>query len=62
MRLAREIDYSEDFRKKYLSRDYGNYDKYEKNAIKTDLAKGEDDKGYDQLQANFNQFVERTST
>lgn len=34
-RLNREIDYSEDFRKKYLTKDYGNYDKYEKNKVET---------------------------
>lgn len=34
-RMQREIDFgSEDFRKKILTQDYGNYEKYEKNAVK----------------------------
>lgn len=34
-RLNREINYSEDFKKKYLTQEYGNYDKYDKNKIST---------------------------
>jgi hypothetical protein len=33
MRLRREIDYSEDFRRRFLTKEYGNYDKFEKNNI-----------------------------
>jgi hypothetical protein len=37
-RMRRELDWgSEDFRKKILTQDYGNYEKYEKNAIKEDV-------------------------
>jgi len=32
-RLNREIDYSDDFRKKFMTNDYGNYKKYEANNI-----------------------------
>lgn len=33
-RMQREIEWgNEDFRKKILTQDYGNYEKYEKNAV-----------------------------
>lgn len=32
-RLGKDFDYSEDFRKKNIANEYGNYDKYEKNSI-----------------------------
>ena len=28
-RLNRDLDFSEDFRKQYLTKEYGNYEKYE---------------------------------
>ena len=31
LRLGREIDFSEDFRKRFMTKEYGNYDKYLKN-------------------------------
>ncbi len=36
LRLNREVSFGEDFRKKYLFKEYGNYEKYEKNEIKTE--------------------------
>jgi len=32
-RLNRELDFTDDFRKKYLTKEYGNYDKYTKNSV-----------------------------
>ena len=32
-RLNREIDHSEDFTKRFLTNEYGNYDKYTENKI-----------------------------
>jgi len=34
-RMNREIDFTEDFRKKYMTKDYGHYEKYEKNKVET---------------------------
>jgi len=39
-RLNKELDFSDDFRKKYITKDYGNYDKYTKNSVNTDYDKG----------------------
>ena len=39
-RLNREIDFTEDFRKKYLTKEYGNYEKYDKNSITTEYDDG----------------------
>jgi len=33
-RLNREISFNDDFRKKYIVNEYGNYEKYTKNSIK----------------------------
>lgn len=29
LRLNREVDFTEDFRKRFMTREYGNYEKYE---------------------------------
>ena len=31
LRLNREVGFGDDFRKKFMTREYGNYEKYEKN-------------------------------
>jgi hypothetical protein len=33
MRLTKQVKFDEDFRKRYIAREYGNYEKYEKNAV-----------------------------
>jgi hypothetical protein len=35
-----------------MTRDYGNYQKYEKNSISENVERGEDDIGYDTLAKN----------
>lgn len=40
LRLDREIDFTDDFRKRFMTREYGNYDKYDKNKIVEDVEKG----------------------
>ena len=32
-RLNREVQFTEDFKKRFMTKDYGNYEKYEKNKI-----------------------------
>jgi len=39
-RLNREIDYTDDFRKKYLTKEYGNYEKYDLNKVETKYDEG----------------------
>lgn len=42
-RLNREHDnYSDDFRKKYITQDYGNYEKYKNNSVSTEYDRGVD--------------------
>lgn len=33
LRLNRQIDFSDDFRKRFMTREYGNYEKYDKNSV-----------------------------
>ena len=35
LRLNKQIDFTEDFRKKFMTREYGNYAKYEQNSAST---------------------------
>lgn len=34
-KLNRDLQFSEDFRNKYLTKEYGNYDKYKENKVET---------------------------
>ena len=62
MRLNRQIDFSEDFRKRFVTKEYGNYDKYEKNFVKVNHDRGVDDTGRDKLFKNYNEVIQRTAT
>ena len=33
MRMKKEISFTDDFRKRFMTNEYGNYDKYDKNSI-----------------------------
>jgi len=39
-RLNRELDITSDFRKKYMTKEYGNYQKYDTNKIETKYDEG----------------------
>ena len=54
MRLNKEIDFTDDFRKRFMTRENGNYKKYEKNSVTEEFDKGEYDGGLDQFQKNYN--------
>ena len=43
MRMEKEIDFTEDFRKRFVAKEYGNYEKYDKNSIKNNIEKGTND-------------------
>lgn len=62
MRLHRQIDFTEDFKKKYMTREYGNYDKYEANQITEELEKGDDDPGLDKFYKNNEDMLKRINT
>lgn len=45
-----------------MTRDYGNYEKYEKNSVSHELEKGEYDLGYDKLMKNDHEMNMRVKT
>lgn len=64
LRLKREISFEIDFRKKYMTREYGNYEKYEagKNTVAQTTERGEDDTGYDRFIKNHREMNMRLKT
>jgi len=40
-RLNRDLDYTDDFKKKYLTKEYGNYEKYDLNKVETKYDEGQ---------------------
>lgn len=64
LRLKREISFESDFRKKFMTRDYGNYEKYEasKNTVTQTTERGEDDTGYDRFIKNHREMNMRLKT
>ena len=61
-RLNRDIEFTEDFKKKFLTKEYGNFEKYEKNFVKVETEKGEYKSGEDKFYELFNQFRKRIPT
>lgn len=61
-RLNREISFNDDFRKKYMTNEYGNYEKYEKNKVSTVYDKGEDENNHDKFFENYMNLVKRLPT
>lgn len=61
-RLDRELDFTEDFRKKYMTREYGHYEKYEKNKVSTVYDDGQTDTTEDKFYENFMQMASRLPT
>ena len=64
LRLNKEVDFTEDFRKRFMTRDYGNYEKYESgsNSVEQKTEKGENDYGYDTLMKNDANMNKRMNT
>jgi hypothetical protein len=62
LRLSRDIEFTDDFRKKYMTREYGNYEKYEKNSIEEENERGENDDGSDRLLRNDREMTMRLKT
>jgi hypothetical protein len=61
-RLNKELDFSDDFRKKYLTKEYGNYEKYEKNSIQTNFDDGSQEIDKDKFYQNYMQLLKRLPT
>lgn len=62
LRLNRQIEFSDDFRKRFMTREYGSYDKYEKNQISEEIEKGEQDTGLDNFLKNNKDMLRRINT
>jgi len=60
--MNRDFEFTEDFRKKFITREYGNYEKYEKNAVVEEIEKGEDDTGIDKFHKNIVNMNRRLNT
>jgi len=64
LRLNREVKFTEDFRKRFMTREYGNYEKYEegKNSVDLEAEKGENDFGADNFMKNHRNMMMRLKT
>ena len=60
-RLNREIDHSEDFTKRFLTNEYGNYDKYTENKIELKY-KEEKSEDRDMIYDNYLEMIKRLPT
>lgn len=63
-RLNRELDYTDDFRKKYMTNDYGNYKKYteDKNKISTEYDAGAFNRKRDKFYENYVKLIKDMPT
>jgi len=62
LRLNKEVNFTEDFRKRFLTKDYGNYEKYDKNSVVHETEKGENDRGFDRFFKNESEMTLRSNT
>jgi hypothetical protein len=63
LRLDRQIEFNDDFRKRFMTSDYGNYKKYEENnSVGIETEKGENDFGFDKLMKNDREMNMRLNT
>ena len=61
-RLNREVQFTEDFKKRFMTKDYGNYEKYEKNKIELNQENGLADKGMDTYYKNIRNMNKQLHT
>jgi hypothetical protein len=62
LRLNKEVNFTEDFRKRFLTKDYGNYEKYDKNSVVQETERGENDRGFDRFFKNESEMTLRSNT
>lgn len=61
-RLNRDLDFSDDFRRKYMTKEYGNYQKYEKNSVETVYDEGVEESTTDKLYENYMRLIRTLPT
>lgn len=62
MKLNRELEHSEDFRVKYLTNEYGNYEKYEKQKVETKYDEGPNNLDIDRSYELFMNLIKKLPT
>jgi len=61
-RLNRDLDFTEDFRKQYLTKEYGNYEKYDKNKVEVKYDEGPRNLDKDRLYENYISMLKKLPT
>jgi len=61
-RLNRDLDFTEDFKKRYLTKEYGNYEKYDLNKVETKYDKGEFTIDHDNFYEKYMKLIRRLPT
>ena len=61
-RLNREINHSEDFTKRFLTNEYGNYDKYDKNKIEVKYKEDSLNEDKDMIYENYLEMIKKLPT
>ena len=61
-RLNRDLDFTEDFRKRYLTNEYGNYEKYEENKVETVYDEGPENLEVDKFYENYLSMLKKMPT
>jgi len=62
MRFQKEVQFNEGFKKRFMTRDYGNYEKYEKNYVSEKVDKGIGDSGQDLFEKHYHEMMLRLNT
>lgn len=61
-RLNREIQHTEDFRKRFMTKEYGNYEKFERNRIKVEYKEDEETFDRDKIYERYLDLIQRLPT
>ena len=61
-RLNRDLEFSDDFRRKYMTKEYGNYQKYENNSVETVYDEGVEETTTDRLYENYMHLIRTLPT
>lgn len=61
-RLNRDIQFNDDFRKKHLVNEYGNYEKYENNTVRLEYDDGKESTSVDKSYENYINLIKRLPT
>lgn len=61
-RLNKEVSYSEDFTNRFLTNEYGNYDKYERNRVTLEYKEDEKKLDDDKIYQNYMNMIKKLPT